>query len=149
MIVTKPKRAVIASLIGAWTLRAFDIEIQQTGQRILGLGPNPKGRLVILPDTFTALITAASLPQPQTDVDRAAAFKQTIAYSGPYEVEGDQIKVEVDIAWNGGWTRTTQVRSFKLVGSRLSLISAWQPSPSEPNAMGRGILEWDRDLSRS
>jgi hypothetical protein len=82
---------------------------------------------------------------PQTDADRAAAFKQTIAYSGPYEIDGDQIKVNVDIAWNAGWAKTLQTRSFKLAGARLSLISAWQPGPTDPSGIGRGILDWERD----
>lgn len=135
----------IDSLIGAWKLLSFDIEIQRTGQRIPGFGPSPKGRLVVLPDTFTALITAASLPLPQTDADRAAAFKQTIAYSGPYEIDGDQIKVKVDISWNAGWDGTMQIRNFKFAGSRLTLISAWQPGPTDPSAVGRGILDWERE----
>lgn len=100
---------------------------------------------MILPGTFTALITSASLPLPQTDANRADAFKQTIAYSGPYQIDGAQIKVTVDIAWNAAWAKAMQVRDFKLAGSRLSLLSACQPGPTDPSVLGRGVLDWERE----
>jgi hypothetical protein len=137
---------VVASLVGQWRLLSFNLENQQSGDVVPVFGPKPKGRLVILPDAFIVLVTAAGRPIPKTDGERAAAFNQIIAYSGPFEIEDDRLKVKVDIAWNEAWGNTVQVRTFKLVNSRLSLVSAWAPSPFDPATTARGILEWEREV---
>ncbi len=68
-----------------------------------------------------------------------------IAYTGRVEIEGDQMKVDVDVSWNEGWAQTVQVRAFRFIGANLSLISAWGPIPHDPNVVCRGILEWERE----
>ena len=92
-----------------------------------------------------AVLTAAGRPAPATDELRAAAFKQTVAYSGAVAIEGDQMKVNVDVTWNEAWANTVQSRSFKFIGANLSLTSAWAPSPFDPSVILRGILEWKRE----
>ncbi len=145
---TEEKNGSLTSLVGQWRLLSFDLENQQSGHKAPGFGPNPKGRLVILPGAFIiVLLTAAGRAAPKTDEDRSAAFKQTIAYSGPFEIEGDLIKVKVDVTWNEAWGNTVQVRTFKIIDSRLHLVSAWAPSPIDPNTIVRGILEWEREAS--
>ena len=125
---------------------SFDLEVQATGARNAAWGPNPKGRLLILPNSFMIVVlTAAVRPVPTTDIHRAAAFNQTIAYSGPVEVVGDKIQTKVDVSWNEAWTNTVQVRHFKFIGANLSLISAWAPSLFDPSIIIRGILEWKRE----
>ena len=137
----------LASLVGQWRLLSFEIENHQSGDKSSGFGPNPKGRLVILPGAFIVILTASGRAVPRTDEERSAAFKQTIAYSGPFEIEGDLIKVKVDVTSNEAWGNTVQVRSFKVLNSRLHLVSAWAPSPIDSNAIVRGILEWEREES--
>ena len=144
---TKEENRALTSLVGQWRLLSFDIENQESGHKSPGFGPNPKGRLVILPGAFIAILTAAGRAAPRTDEDRSAAFKQTIAYSGPFEIEGEFIKVRVDVTANEAWGNTVQVRTFKVLDSRLHLVSAWAPSPIDPNTIVRGILEWEREES--
>ena len=96
-------------LLGQWGLISFDLETQQTGDRRPAWGPNPVGRLVILPSAFMIVVlTAADCPQPLTDDLKAAACKQTIAYTGPIEVEGDLMKTTLDVSWNATWTNNVQ-----------------------------------------
>jgi hypothetical protein len=104
------------------------------------------GRLVMLPSAFMmAVLTAAGRPTPSTEAQRAEAFNLTIAYTGPIEIVGDQIRTSVDVSWNEAWTNTVQAGTFKRIGANLSLISAWAPSPFEPAVIIRGILEWKRE----
>ena len=135
-----------SGLIGQWRLISFDLEDQASGERTAGFGPDPKGRIVMLSSGYLIVVlTAAGRPVPRTDEDRAAAFKQTIAYSGPFEIEGDKLKVAIDVTWNEAWGGTVQARTFKLTGSRLSLISDWTTSPIDSGRIARGILEWERE----
>jgi hypothetical protein len=146
MTITEAQSSAIAPLVGQWRLISFDIELQQTGEKKPGWGPNPKGRLVILPSSFMiAVLTAADRPLPATDDHRASAFKQMIAYTGSVEIESDQMKVNVDVSWNEGWSNTLQVRTFKFNRTNLSLVSAWGPIPHDPSVVCRGILEWERE----
>ena len=143
---TQTQNSTLAPLLGQWGLISFDFEIQQTGERRPAWGPNPKGRLVILPSYFMmAVLTAAGRPTPSTEAQRAEQFNQTIAYTGPLEIVGDQMRTNVDVSWNEAWTNTVQARTFKFIGANLSLVSAWAPSPFEPTVIVRGILEWKRE----
>ena len=140
------RTAALTPLLGQWALVSFDIELQQTGQRRAAWGPNPRGRLVILPTFFMmTVLTASGRPTPSSDQQKAAAFMQTVAYTGPFAIEGDQIRVSVDVSWNEAWTNSIQARTFKVSGAHLSLISAWQPSPFDSGAIARGVLEWKRE----
>jgi len=146
-----PKRSaqpdLDASLItGAWKLVAFEIEYQDTGERKDSYGKAPRGRLMILPNgLMMTVITGDQRPVPQNDKDRASAFKTMFAYSGRYEVDGDQWRTKVDIAWNETWTNTIQTRSFSVTDSQLVAITAWTPSAGEPQRTVRGILTWERE----
>jgi Lipocalin-like domain len=135
-----------AALLGQWRLVSFDMEHRESGERKPAFGPGPKGRLILLPSAvMMVVVTAQGRPVPATDEERAAAFKTVIAYSGPFVVEGDQLKTSVDISWNEAWGNTVQIRYFKFIGANLSLTSAWAPGPAEPEQIVRGILEWERE----
>nr|WP_290965284.1 lipocalin-like domain-containing protein [Hydrogenophaga sp.] len=142
----QPKVPELAPLLGQWSLISFDLESQQSGERRPAWGSGPVGRLVILPSAFMIVVlTAANRAIPTTNDQRAEAFMQTIAYTGPIEVEGDLMKTKVDVSWNEAWTSTVQTRAFKFIGQNLSLISTWAPSPFDPSVIVRGILEWKRE----
>jgi hypothetical protein len=80
---------------------------------------------------------------PQTDEEAAAAFRTMFAYTGFYRLEGDKWTTKVDVAWNPAWDGTEQVRSFKLDGDRLQVISAWAMSPNL-GRVTRAIVTWQR-----
>jgi hypothetical protein len=136
----------VQSLLGLWRLVSFDIEFQDSGRKILPFGPQPQGRLILLPNSvMMVVITSTDRPIPISDDERVAAFNNTIAYSGRYTVDGDLLKVNVDISWNEAWRNTVQLRTIKLTDAGLSLISDWAPSPAAPEKIVRGTLDWVRE----
>jgi Lipocalin-like domain len=143
--VTTPPPA-LTPLIGQWRLIEFTMEIQQTREKKPAWGANPKGRLVILPSAYMiAIVTPPDSPSPSTVDPKAPAFRPTIAYSGRVEIEGDQMKVNVDVSNNEVLVNTVQARAFKCVGNNLLLISPWGPIPNTPDIICRGLLEWVRE----
>jgi hypothetical protein len=67
------------------------------------------------------------------------------AYTGKYRMDGNRWITTVDVAWNPAWHGTEQVRSFELVGDRLTVTSMWQPSVVVSGSpMARGVLVFER-----
>lgn len=133
------------ALVGVWKLTSFAVESIESKERRNVYGEKPTGYLVITPERFTAIITGEGRKPPQTDEDRLSNFRNMLAYTGPYRIEGNQLTTMVDVAWNESWTGTEQVRFFRLQGDRLFIESAPVTSVNYPE-LGRirGILEWER-----
>lgn len=141
-----PQRTDVESLLGVWKLLSFEIENQDTGQRLPRFGDAPRGRLILLPSgQMMGLLTGEGRRLPTTDLERVAAFQSMIAYSGTFRVEGDEWITTVDISWNESWTNTEQRRYFQLERDRLVVTSAWAESPFEPGKTVRGVLTWERE----
>ena len=134
-----------ADLIGTWKLLAFAAEVQATGAKLPIFGPTPRGRLIILESgQMMTVVTAGGQPPPATDAERAKS-PGIVAYSGSYEISGDQFTTHVDVSSNDAWVGTSQSRTFKFVGSLLHLSTAWGPSPFDPSTVLRGVSEWERE----
>jgi hypothetical protein len=56
-----------------------------------------------------------------TDDEAQALFRTLIAYTGTFEVQGNQVLFDVDVSWNESWTGSRQVRSFELAGDHLKI----------------------------
>jgi hypothetical protein len=65
------------------------------------------------------------------------------AYAGTYTVQGEKVTHHVDISWNEAWTRTDQVRYFKLDGNILTITAAPNKSPIDGRE-GRTVLVWEK-----
>jgi hypothetical protein len=134
------------ALLGVWELLSFEIENQDTGQRLPTLGDAPRGRLILLRSgQMMTVVTGEGRRVPTSDLERIAAFQSMIAYSGTFRVEGDEWITTVDVSWNESWTNTEQRRYFRLKGDRLVVTSAWGESPFEPGQTVRGVLTWERE----
>jgi len=134
-------------LTGIWRLVAFELEDQASGERRPRFGTKPNGRLMLQDNgLMIAILTAEGRKVPKTDEDRVDAFNTVIAYSGRYRIDGDRLSTDVDMAWNEAWVGSAQVRSFRLVDSRVQLFSDWGPSPFDPGKTVRGILVWEREI---
>jgi hypothetical protein len=135
-----------AKLVGSWRLVSFHSEIQDSGERAPLYGDAPRGYIVFTPEGRTmSYIEAAGRKQPQTEDERAAAFRTLLAYTGKYRVEGDKFITSVDGAWNAVWVGTDQVRNFKLDGNRLQIVTNWAKAPIYKNRVGRAVLVWERE----
>ena len=92
------------------------------------LGRAPNGYIVLTSEgRWIVVQTAEGRKAPQTDEERAAAFRSMLAYSGKYRTEGNKIFIKVDIAADEIRNGTEQVRYFRLEGDRLHIEAAPQP----------------------
>ena len=90
-------------------------------------GEHANGYIVLTTEgRWIVVQTAEGRKAPQTDEERAAAFRSMLAYSGKYRTEGNKIVIKVDIAADKSWNRTEQVRYFILEGDRLHIEAAPQ-----------------------
>ena len=134
-----------ADLIGTWKLLAFAAEVQATGAKLPIFGPTPRGRLIILESgQMMTVVTAGGQPPRAADADPVKS-PGIMAYSGRYEINGDQFTTHADVCSNEAWVGTSLARTFKFVGSRLHLSTAWGPSPFDPTTIVRGVSEWERE----
>jgi hypothetical protein len=134
------------ALIGTWRLISCVMEDVETGERKPIWGEHPNGYLVLTPTSRWIVVqTAEERKLPQTDEDRAAAFRSMLAYSGAYRIEGHKIAITVDVAWDEAWNGTEQVRFYKLEGDKLQIEAAPQPYANFGGKVMRGILIWERE----
>jgi len=68
-----------------------------------------------------------------------------LAYSGRFETQGNQIVIDVDIAWDETWNGTKQFRDYRIDGDRLCIEAAPQPYANFGGKVMRGILTWKRE----
>jgi hypothetical protein len=133
-----------AKFVGTWKIVSHENEFQDGSQRRPMYGNHPTGYIIFTPQgRMMAIIAAEGRKAPQTDEERAAAFRSLIAYTGTYRLEGDKFITSVDVSWNPAWVATDQVRFFKLDGDRLSITTGWLMNPNL-GKMARSILEWER-----
>jgi hypothetical protein len=91
-----------------------------------------------------AVITAEGRKPPESDADRATAFRTLIAYSGLYRIADDRWVTKVDIAWNESWLGTEQVRFYRLEGDMLTVTTPWLSSLNYEGRTVRGTLTWTK-----
>lgn len=134
------------ALIGVWKLLSYQTEFQDGSPKRALFGEHPTGYIVFTSEgRMMALIEAEGRKAPSTDADRAALLRSVIAYTGKYRMEGNRWITTVDTAWNPAWVGTDQVRSYELVGDRLTVTSMWQPQVNIPGSpVARGILQFER-----
>jgi hypothetical protein len=135
-----------SSLIGTWKLVSAVMEDVETKEQKLAWGTKPNGIIVLTPNgRWIALQTAEGRLPPQSDEERVAAFRSMLAYSGRFRIQGQQIIINVDIAWDESWIGTEQVRTFRIEGSTLHIEAAPQPYANFGGRVMRGVLVWQRE----
>jgi hypothetical protein len=133
------------ALNGTWRLVSCFMEDFETKEKVAAWGERPNGYLVLTPEgRWIVVQTAEGRKTPQTDADRADAFTSMLAYSGAFRVQGDQIVINVDIAWDESWVGTKQVRSYRLEDDQLHIEAAPQPYSNFGGKVMRGVLVWKR-----
>ena len=135
-----------APLIGVWKLLSYQTEFQDGSPKRALFGEHPTGYIVFTREgRMMAVIEAEGRKAPSSDADRAALLRSTIAYFGKYRMEGNRWITTVDAAWDPAWDGTEQMRSFELVGDRLTVTAMWQPSVIiSGSPIARGILVFER-----
>jgi lipocalin-like protein len=134
------------ALIGVWQLISYQTEFQDGSPKRAMFGEHPTGYIIFTREgRLMAVIEAEGRKTPSTDSDRATLLKSLVAYSGKYRIEGNQWIASIDTAWNPAWDGTDQVRSFQIVGNRLTVTSTWQAAVNYPGSPpSRGTLLFER-----
>lgn len=133
-------------IIGTWKLVSVMYEDQETKALTPVMGDNPRGYQIATPDgRWLALATPAGRKIPESDVERAHAFRTMIAYSGRYRIEGNRITTKVEVSWNESWVGGEQVRYIRFEGEKLFIESPPMPHPNMFNKTVRVIVVWQRE----
>jgi hypothetical protein len=134
------------ALVGTWKLVSCFMEDVETKEQKPVWGEHPNGYIVLTSEGRRIVVqTAEGRKTPQSDEERAVAFRSMLAYSGKYRTEGNKIVIKVDIAADESWNGTEQVRYFRHEGDRLHIEAAPQPYANFGGKVMRGILIWARD----
>ena len=139
---TEPREQIV----GVWKLVSVVYEDQETKTRTPIMGEHPRGYQIATPDgRWLAISTPADRIAPQTDAERAQAYRTMIAYSGRYRVEGSTITTKVEAAWNESWVGGEQVRHIRFDGDKLFIESPPMPHPNMFGKTVRVIVVWQRE----
>jgi hypothetical protein len=133
-----------AKVVGTWKLASFVNDFQDGSDPRGAYGNHPTGYIIFTQDgRMMSIVEAEGRKAPETDEQRAAAFRSMISYTGMYRFEGDKFITKVDVSWNPAWVGTEQIRDFKLEGDRLQVISPWVMSPNL-GKVTRATVTWER-----
>jgi hypothetical protein len=134
------------SLLGTWRLLSYEVEAQASGEKIPVMGARPTGSVSFLPEGRVYFILTGEGRKPAaTDAERAALLGTLVAYTGRYTIEGDRWATDVDVAWNPEWVGTRQVRTFKVEGDRLVVLTPWRLMPNwADKGTTRSIVTFER-----
>jgi hypothetical protein len=130
------------SLIGTYRLVSKDNRLD--GVRSAPMGKSQHGYLVITPKVYIQFFTADERKPGNSLAAKAALLDTLAAWAGPYRVEGNRITISVDTAWTEVWKGTDQTRTFELTGKRLTIVTAPQPSATQPGKTFTSRVEWER-----
>lgn len=133
-------------IVGTWRLLSYVVEVQASGEKLPAMGEAPNGYVTFLPQgRVFFLLTGEGRKAAKTDRERAELLDTLVAYTGTYTIAGDTWTTIVDVAWNPEWIGTKQVRSFKLVGDRLDVLTPWRIMPNwSDKGMTRSIISFER-----
>jgi|WetSurMetagenome_2_1015567.scaffolds.fasta_scaffold00193_12 hypothetical protein len=135
-----------SKLVGTWKLVSFDAEIQATGKKVPAMGENSAGYVLFTPEGRSFFILTADGRKPaKTAQEKAALLDTMVSYTGKHRVEGDKWITKVELAWNPAWIGSEQIRSFKIEGDRLYVMTPWNVHPNWPErGMTRRIITFER-----
>lgn len=135
-----------AGLAGSWKLISWVNIDEETKEEKKLYGEHPQGSLILLPNgRMAALLTSEGRKVPQTDEERAIAFKSMVSYTGKYRIEGNTFTTTVDGAWNQAWVGSDQKRTFTLEGDKLTIVTMSQPAVNFNGKIAHAVLVWERE----
>lgn len=115
-------------LIGSWKLDSFELQ-SVTGEISHPYGRKLTGYLFYNEDGYmsAAFMNAGRGVGGDAELSQAAQtsnYDQFMAYTGPYEVNGDRITHRVEVSSLEAFIGSVQERWFKIDGDRLDLLTA-------------------------
>ena len=133
-------------VVGTWKLVSYEVEVQATGRKGPVMGEKPTGFATFSPEgRVFFMLTGEARKAAKTDQERAELPGTLVAYSGTFSTDGDTWTTNVEVAWKPELVGTKQVRSFKLDGERLVVLTPWRIMPNwADKGMTRSIVTFDR-----
>ena len=135
-----------AHLRGRWSIVEW-VQRYDDGRERHPFGRDPQGFLQYDDDRMFCFVCSAGrkpLAGTQWEVpeaERAAAYASCFAYSGTYELVGDEVLHKVDLSLNPNWVGTTQRRRAELRAGRLVISARMEEATSEART---AELIWQR-----
>lgn len=135
-----------AQLVGRWRIVEW-VQRYDDGREIHPLGRSPQGFIQYDGERMVCFLCAAArrpLGGSQwnaADAERAAAYSTCLAYSGTYDIAGDEILHYVDLSLYPNWVGTTQRRRALLQEGRLLLTARLEDGTPEART---AELIWER-----
>jgi hypothetical protein len=113
-------------IVGTWRVLSFEREVLETKAVSHGFGGHAMGFLTFTPDgrMMSMVVDSTRKPPAQptaTDAEAVDLFRTMLAYAGTYRVQGNEIIIHPELAWNQVLTETK--RFLKLDGDRLTLTT--------------------------
>jgi len=134
-----------SQLTGTWKLVSWLTRFDG-GDTVEPFGPNPKGRLVLTPDSHWIIILTGANRKPANNIEeKAALLDSLLAYSGKYTVEGDKITTHVDMSWNEINANQNLTRFFRIEGSKLTIRTPEIVSSVRPGQKAVGTITFERE----
>ena len=132
---------------GRWELLSWRQEYDD-GRVILPMGEEVTGFVDYRDGNVTIMIMDSTRPNfktggqwDATDAEKAKAYESGLFYAGTFEVHGDTVHHNIEMATFPNWVGGTQKRLAELDGDKLRLIARLEADTPEAR---RAILEWRR-----
>jgi hypothetical protein len=111
-------------LLGAWRLESWSFVYDDGRPQEYPLGRDAEGIIIYTPGgqvSATLMRGGRVAKAPGSEVERAAAFADSFAYAGRYEVRDATVFHSIEVATNPALIGVTSTRHIKLDGDRLTL----------------------------
>ncbi|MFZ4808186.1 MAG: lipocalin-like domain-containing protein [Hyphomicrobiaceae bacterium] len=135
--------ATAHDLAGAWRLESWTLQDDGGGPLEYPLGPAAQGLIMYTADghvSATLMRGGRSAVAPVSDPEKAAAYADSFAYAGRYEVRDGTVFHTIQVATNPALVGITSTRHIALEGDRLTLSG---PDFSAASARTQRIV-WQR-----
>ena len=135
-----------AKLRGRWRIVEW-VQRYDDGRRVHPLGRSLQGFIQYDEERMFCFISSgerAPLSGGQwtaPQAEKAGAFSSCLAYSGRYEIAGDEILHHVDLSLYPNWVGTTQRRRAVIEGTRLVIAARLEDLTKEART---AELTWER-----
>jgi hypothetical protein len=135
-----------AQLLGRWRIVEW-VQRYDDGREQYPLGRSPQGFIQYDRDRMFCFLCAGERKRlggaqwTAPDAEKAAAYASCLAYSGTYEIAGDEVLHKVDLSLYPNWVGTTQRRRAVIRDGRLALTARLEAGTPEART---AELVWER-----
>jgi hypothetical protein len=129
-------------LVGSWTLVAGKSEFEN-GDVMDIYGPNPAGSIIFTSNNRMMAVVTSRSRSASASPDEL--FRTMMAYTGTFDLKGNELTVAVDVAWVPGWVGAKQTRFLTLDDDLLDIRTPKQDHPLFPGKKVVGLLTWRKE----